>query len=60
MNSNNLQSAVETVREKINKIEDLIKTINPQIHSTLVKWGFSTMREEFALKERLSIIWGKT
>lgn len=39
MNSNNLQSAVETVREKINKIEDLIKTINPQIHSTLVKWG---------------------
>nr|WP_227547239.1 hypothetical protein [Klebsiella pneumoniae] len=39
MNSNNLQSAVETVREKINKIEDLIKTINPQIHSTPVKWG---------------------
>ncbi|MFO5615106.1 hypothetical protein ACLBQC_31595, partial [Klebsiella pneumoniae] len=39
MNSNNLQSAVETVREKINKIEDLIKTINPQIHATLVKGG---------------------
>ncbi|EON3454113.1 Abi family protein, partial [Yersinia enterocolitica] len=39
INSNNLQSAVETVREKINKIEELIKIINPQIHSTLVKWG---------------------
>lgn len=39
INSNNLQSAVETVREKINKIEEIIKTINPQIHSALVKWG---------------------
>ena len=39
INSNNLQSAVETIREKINKIEELIKTINPQVHLTLVKWG---------------------
>jgi hypothetical protein len=39
INSNNLQSAIETVREKINKIEDLIKTINPHVHETLIKWG---------------------
>lgn len=39
INSNSLLSAVDSVREKINKIECLIKTINPQIHATLVKWG---------------------
>ncbi|MDJ1587272.1 hypothetical protein QNN67_15500, partial [Listeria monocytogenes] len=39
IHSKNLQSAVETIREKINKIEGLIKTINPQVHLSLTKWG---------------------
>lgn len=60
INSNNLQSAVETIRGKINKIEELIKIINPQIHSTLVKWGVFYHARRICSQKEVELHMGKS
>ncbi len=59
IHSNNLQSAVDSIREKINKIEELIKIINHQMHSTLVKWGLFTHARRICSKNELEYHMGQ-